>query len=326
MRSPSCPRFGYFGHHKCASTWIQYLVHALCQPLALRHCTVPTPSSFGGNLPAYLETHPTDFLCYTNAEPARVAPLLDHMRAFHLIRDPRDMVVSAYFSHRKSHITEGWPELPAMRAELEACDLTTGLIRTIDHLADMPAGGDRLPIWRNLDEWTAVQHPHLLEVRFKDIVAAPYETFVRILDHLGLVERSRFGFKSQVKWLLNHSLRLVSQRTGIAPHLAIARRLPVQVALKICYDNSFVRVSGGRHPGTADPQHHFRRGVPGDWRTYFDDDVVAHFKLRTGDLLIKQGYETDPGWTSDNPFATSADESRVDDALDPAASLPSAGD
>lgn len=40
----------------------------------------------------------------------------------------------------------------------------------------------------------------------------------------------------------------------------------------------------------------FRKGQPGEWREWFDEDLKRLFKERTGDLLIRLGYERDHDW------------------------------
>lgn len=40
----------------------------------------------------------------------------------------------------------------------------------------------------------------------------------------------------------------------------------------------------------------FRKGQPGEWRQWFDEDLKRLFKERTGDLLIRLGYERDHDW------------------------------
>lgn len=291
------PRFGYFGHHKCASTWIQYLIHGLCAPLALRHEVLPTPASFGGDLVDHLRRNRTDFLCYTNAEWPRVAPLLGGMKAFHVVRDPRDMVTSAYFSHKLSHISDGWPELADLRNGLTDCTDEEGLIRTIDNLDRLPTRGDQLRVLSSMLEWPYGEHPDIMELRYEDMVRSPYETWVEVLGFLGLVDLAPFGFRAQSTWLVNHVFRATAQRTGLFPDRALVRRLPLPVALRICFNYSFRRISGGRKLGTENAGHHFRKGTPGDWRNHFTPAVVDYFKARTGQLLVRLGYEADGNWS-----------------------------
>ncbi len=40
----------------------------------------------------------------------------------------------------------------------------------------------------------------------------------------------------------------------------------------------------------------FRKGQPGEWRQWFDEDLKRLFKEHTGDLLIRLGYERDHDW------------------------------
>lgn len=56
-------------------------------------------------------------------------------------------------------------------------------------------------------------------------------------------------------------------------------------------------MSGGRKKGQENVKNHFRKGVPGDWRNQFTEAHIAKFKSEFNPLLLKLGYETDPGWT-----------------------------
>lgn len=40
----------------------------------------------------------------------------------------------------------------------------------------------------------------------------------------------------------------------------------------------------------------FRKGQPGNWREHFTADNTALFKEKTGDLLLRLGYESEPDW------------------------------
>ncbi len=60
--------------------------------------------------------------------------------------------------------------------------------------------------------------------------------------------------------------------------------------------HSFEKLTGGRIRGQENPYHHYRKGVPGDWREYFSAANKRYFKERYGDLLVKLGYENDFNW------------------------------
>ena len=40
----------------------------------------------------------------------------------------------------------------------------------------------------------------------------------------------------------------------------------------------------------------FRKGLIGEWRELFNEEIKNIFKEKAGDLLIKSGYEKDKNW------------------------------
>jgi len=52
----------------------------------------------------------------------------------------------------------------------------------------------------------------------------------------------------------------------------------------------------GRKPGQEDVNSHHRKGIVGDWRNYFDQNLTREFKERFGEVLIETGYEKDLNW------------------------------
>jgi sulfotransferase family protein len=58
----------------------------------------------------------------------------------------------------------------------------------------------------------------------------------------------------------------------------------------------FESLTGGRPRGQEDVRSHERKGVAGDWRTYFTTRVTREFKAVYGDLLVATGYEKDLQW------------------------------
>ena len=100
----------YFGHHKCATIWISSIVSSVCKKIGLRFFEVNGPPLFDHNLKSFVEGKKIEFLSYTNAN-IKFVNRLENFTGFHVIRDPRDIIVSAYFSHLHSHPTDIWPEL-----------------------------------------------------------------------------------------------------------------------------------------------------------------------------------------------------------------------
>jgi len=97
----------------------------------------------------------------------------DH-RTFYVIRDPRDIVVSWYFSARDTHRLVG--KVPKYRAVLRACSQDEGLHYAIETLSYTFAA---MRTWA----YAAPTDPAVLIVRFEDATARPVETFRAIFDH-----------------------------------------------------------------------------------------------------------------------------------------------
>jgi hypothetical protein len=123
---PLPPLRAYFGHHKCATTWIISMAHHVCHRLGLKLVTAGSAEVFKHQLPQFVAANKIDFLCYSNATIEHVNTL-DNFRGFHVVRDPRDIIVSAYFSHLHSHPTDEWPALLAHREQLKSVSRDEGL-------------------------------------------------------------------------------------------------------------------------------------------------------------------------------------------------------
>jgi lipopolysaccharide transport system ATP-binding protein len=59
--------------------------------------------------------------------------------------------------------------------------------------------------------------------------------------------------------------------------------------------NMFDAVTG-RNRGQEDVNAHLRKGIAGDWRNHFSENVKVEFQRRYGQLLIDTGYERDFNW------------------------------
>jgi Sulfotransferase domain len=60
--------------------------------------------------------------------------------------------------------------------------------------------------------------------------------------------------------------------------------------------HAFHQLSGGRAPGQTNTKSFFRKGLSGDWRTYFTPALKETYKRRVGSFLIEVGYERDLSW------------------------------
>lgn len=249
------PLLAYFGHHKSGSTWVLQILEAVSNELGLRFLYSNGPHTFpeGSILPACRRLG-VEMLCYVNADYRLVEGA--KVRGVHVVRDPRDVIVSGYFSHRNSHPADDWPDLQTYREVLREVDETTGLLLEMEFSAMVMA---------DMASWPRTVEG-VVELKFEDLIADPEPAFWRILEHLGLRAHVR-----------EESL-----------HAILAA-------------NSFEVLSRGRRPGETDAQHHYRRGVPGDWLDHFQPAHVWAFKQRYGELLLRYGYEKDHHWAGRLP-------------------------
>jgi hypothetical protein len=98
--------------------------------------------------------------------------------AIYVLRDPRDILVSWYFSNRYSHPPN--PIVMARRAALQGLSDRDGLLATLEYFHEI---GDLLEHWTTAAE----QDARILILRFEDLIGQQsLETWQRALHHLDI--------------------------------------------------------------------------------------------------------------------------------------------
>lgn len=286
----------YFGHHKGASTWIINIVSAVCREMGWKLDAVYTPNQFKQGLQHYVATRKIDFLAYGQADSKQVENL-QNFRGFHVIRDPRDMVVSAYYSHLYSHPTRDWPELIEHRRMLQQISKDEGLMWEILEC--------RRDEFNRMYNWNYCL-PNILEIKMEDLTQSPYQTFLEIFEFLGGLDtstrfrtRTRFNVLSTMNRLVWEGQQLGSRLLPTITRRPLGKKLTHVTAerlLGIIYEKNFRKKSGGRLAGEENVKNHYRKGVPGDWKNHFTPKHIEAFKENYNDLLIKLGYESTGNW------------------------------
>ncbi len=247
-----------------------------------------------GSILSYYDRQDADVLAFTNAEVEYVAGESDFL-GFHVVRDPRDVLVSGYFSHLYTHPTDQWPELVAHRERLAACSIEEGLMIELDfsrQFLDKMAGWD-------------YSRENILELKLEEVSAAPQEYFGRIFRHLGMIEESDGDARPSILTRVQMHLNVLNQRgRNYTPlHLPLnpvrmpLETLPASQLPRIMERKSFKRLSGGRRQGQENVKSHYRKGKAGDWKNHFDDALTSAFKDRYNQLLLMLGYETNEDWS-----------------------------
>jgi hypothetical protein len=173
-------------------------------------------------------------------------PKPETYKTFFVLRDPRDIVVSWYFSTKNSHAPMG--EILQRRKELDSLSLSEGLKYTIDIL--------NKGTFESQKSWLqgAEDKQNMKIFRYEDLAD----------DH-----------RSFLSHLFNY--------------LDIA--LPEKEFSALCERHKYESYSKGRSHGSEDINAHYRKGIAGDWKNYFDNSTIAYFKEVTKDLLEVLGYQ-----------------------------------
>jgi hypothetical protein len=282
----------YFGHHKCASTLMLKVINEVCNYIGIKHAHYHSPKMWGYkshfSLDKVVDQNKLRFVSYTGVDQNFIGDL-DRFRAIHIIRDPRDIAISSYFSHRNSHVTDGWPELKEFRKDLERLPKDKGILENLKFTAELPVDGWTTNLFDTMKQWN-YNAKNVMEVRFEELIRDPYQNFLEMFVFLGLVEFSEPYASSWLrysvrKWLPRHIIQL-------QPLTSIS----AWILLLIIYRNRFAKLAGGRKKGEEDDNSHYRKGTPGEWRNHFNEQHKTYFKEHYNDLLTKLGYESGYDW------------------------------
>jgi hypothetical protein len=267
----------YFGHHKCASTWIMRILYDVCTSLGLKAyekqiVVLSQPRE------TLVSIHPDFYFCQTS-DYSKVT-LLPDFKGFHVIRDPRDIIISGYFSHLYSHATKNWPELAAHREKLKSVGRHEGILLEIDFSKQFID---------HIDDWN-YNATNIFELKYEDVVENPFERMRDVFVYLGLYEQ-----EENATTYSTLTINRVLSKIGLKSH---ARKMTLNDELikTIIKKHSFNKLSGGRDRGVSNDFSHYRKGISGDWQNHFGDEHKEKFKEVYGDIVVKLGYEQDNHW------------------------------
>jgi len=285
----SRPLYAYFGHHKCASTWIESICESVCHELGIKFKIVYEAKDVDYDLQTYVKDNGIEFLAFANADYEQVNKLGPNVKAFHVVRDPRDIIVSAYYSHLKTHPTHAWPELVQYRKELESLDKDTGLLREIAFRKEQ---------FKEMSSWPNVANTtNILEIKMEDLTASPYDGFIDIFEFLGLVKNEEFNPSLRAKHLISKVFRKIESKVSVNLPVAELQQLPAERLLGIVWEYSFKRISGGRKKGEVDKNSHYRKGISGDWVNELNSEHIEEIRDKYNAVIMKYDYESKPDWS-----------------------------
>jgi len=118
-----------------------------------------------------------------------------------------------------------------------------------------------------------------------------------LLSLIGAVETARHCLKNPRVHCVTFE-RLKSDTKGeltrIMAHIGL--NVDERLLAEAIEEGSFEKKTRGRVRGVENKSSLFRKGVSGDWKNHFDDEVKALFKELFGAFLIETGYEKDDNW------------------------------
>ena len=267
--------YAYFGHHRCATLWTAAIVRAISRELGIR---VAQEDRYE-KLPEDLASG--DFLIHLNATQGIVEQLAGKpCKGFHVIRDPRDILVSSYFSDRYSHPVYR-KEFEQFRDQLNNVEFEDGLRLELDR---------RTAEFEALANWD-YRNPNVYETRYEVLTVKPAEEFGNILKALSIpvyaAGSAPLGDRAKVS--INRGLRRIK-----AGGLRV-NGIPREFLDAVIEHQAFQKLAG-RSKGQEDQKSHYRKGVAGDWVNYLTGANKDSFKQRWGQLLVDLGYEQNLDW------------------------------
>ena len=269
----------YFGHHRSSSSYIRSILESVAVLTGRTSEAIHTADD-------YIPNDSTDILIVTNSSKKCIKQI-NFDKAFHLIRDPRDIVVSSYFSHLLSHKTDVWKDLENHRIFLNTLSQEDGLIHEIEEC--------RKQQFTEMAEWDYKQ-ANVLELKFEDFILASEDHWNQITDFVGIpIYPGRPNLRSRLVGWSNQRVKKLERRIQMPDWASRRNSLYKGQLIQIIQERSFHNRSG-RTPGEEDVNHHYRKGVAGDWVNYFTDPVKRSFKSHWGELLVDLGYEKDMNW------------------------------
>lgn len=277
----------FFGHHKAASSSIVSILSDVCAEMGFKKGNYNNPKMFDLDLKQTLLRDKIDFLLYRSVDYNYVKSL-ENFKGFHVVRDPRDIVVSAYFSHLHSHpLTKHWPQLVPHREKLQKVSKDEGIFLEMEFR--------RMPFEKMYD-WNYCLS-NVLELKMEDLFKDSQKQFVKIFDFLGILDKSsrdpNIKLNPQIVKTIN---RTHFKSKGLVPMKLRRNKISETRLIEIVEENSFAKKAKGRKKGQENIKSHYRKGVSRDWENHLKPGHILFFKDNYNDLLLKLDYESNPNW------------------------------
>lgn len=158
-------------HHKSGSVWIAMIMSALARKHGLKF------NDGLSNDP--ISKHPSSRFLYSYTS----LNAFDHDNyvGSHMVRDPRDIVVSAYFYHQWSE--EGWEQTYNPQCKATYQDYLKGLPKSDGIHFEMR--GWTAAVLTAMEQWN-YDNPRIAEVRYENLITESDDNFRKLFEFWGI--------------------------------------------------------------------------------------------------------------------------------------------
>ena len=169
----------------------------------------------------------------------------------HMIRDPRDCIVSGYFYHLWTD--ESWVHTPQDRFDGLSYQQHLKQLNQHDGLVEEIKLFTQYVTTYGLRDWSYTDE-RIFEFKYEDLLANEQKVFTKLFRH--------YGFSEQA----------------------------IRKSVKLAEQCSFKKVSG-RSIGQANSKSHLRSGQPGQWKEVLAENHLRLIEDSFGDLIRQMGYQ-----------------------------------
>ena len=264
VKSPYKPNQSHLivhcSHHKVGTAWFSKVLRAVAREFDLAFSSLNQ-----GDSPK--TPHPRSVLLYQHSQINLEE--FPKLRGSHLIRDPRDIVVSGYHYHLWTK--EHWANtpiglLPELKVILPIQDIEgINNLTYREYLNFLPREEGMYTemlratatVIRRMANWD-YKNPDFLELKYEKIMQDEQNTFESLFKHYGFNDKA------------------ITKSVNIAMNYSITK----------------IRKNSKKSEGKS----HIRSGASSQWIREFSSSLKEEFKKLNGDVLIKLGYEDNHNW------------------------------
>lgn len=253
------PLVVHCGYHKVGTVWFSRILEAFGKEYGLKvergerilrnQVSDPSPGTA-----IFIDPH------------SRVRPeTLPPFRGSHMVRDPRDMVISGYFYHLWT--TEKWAHIPGRMDDKDWCReewrgwTYHDILNSLDQEEGLATEIERASagVFHRMNSWD-YDDERFWEMKYRDVIADEDVAFAAMFRHYGFTEKA------------------------------------VEDGVRIAQQFSFKNVTKRKVGEKSRKKSHLRSGRPGEWQEYFTPALRRLFEARNPGLLVKLGYESSSDW------------------------------